>query len=97
MEALGALTDAIARNSAATLAALALLALAWVYREKSKGEQEHRDRERAMYEAALKREQEQNAAHLATALQVRSLAERLADCINLFERVVLPKQTGGGA
>lgn len=102
------LVSSLAANPAPALLALALLALAWLYKQKvaddkahgealAKKNEEHNAAVRALYEAHLKAVQDMNAAHLATAMQVAPLASKLAECVALFERVVLPRGTGGSA
>jgi hypothetical protein len=96
------LVSSITANPAPALLAAALLALAWLYKEKSAADkasaeaaaklnEQHAAAVRALYEAHLKAVQDMNAAHLATALQVAPLASKLAECVSLFERVVLPR------
>jgi hypothetical protein len=89
------LVSSIAANPASALLALALLALSWLYKEKANEAKEHAKEIAALYATHLKAVQDMNAAHLATALQVAPLASKLAECVALFERVVLPRGSGG--
>lgn len=91
------LVSSIAANPAPALLALVLLALAWIYKEKSAADKAHAEEIAKLYAAHLKAVQDMNAAHLATALQVAPLASKLAECVALFERVVLPRGSGGSA
>lgn len=88
------LVSSIATNPAPALLALAVLALAWIYREKQRREEAAESRVSALYELHIKAVQDMNAAHLNTALQVAPIAAKLAECVSLFERVVLTRAGG---
>jgi hypothetical protein len=55
---------------------VSLLAIAWLMRDRAQAEKERREELQAAF-----------AAHLATAQQVIPLATKLADCVEVLERV----------
>lgn len=73
--------------------AIALVAIAWLFRDSRKREAEHAAELAAVNEARLRDLQAANAAHLATAIQVAPLAAKLADCVVLMDRMLTVQQS----
>jgi len=96
MEALGGLTSALASNPLAALLAVVLLALGWLAREYVQRGKDHAAEKDAIHAARIRDMQEQNAAHLATALQVGPLAAKLVSCVEILERITSAR-LGGSA
>lgn len=96
MEALGGLTTALASAPLAAVLAVVLIAFAWLAREYVQRGKEHAAEKDAIHAARIKDMQESNAAHLATALQVAPLAQKLVACVEILERIT-SSRLGGSA
>lgn len=79
-----AIFDGVTKSPTGAMLVMALIAVGWLAKKLLEVIQEHAKETRAQHEA-----------HLATAMQVAPLATKLAECVSLFERVILPR--GGGA
>lgn len=80
-----AIFAAVQANATGAMLVLALLALAYVYREKERVDAAHLETVKAM-----------NAEHLATAMLVAPLASKLADCVVLASQIAATR-SGGNA
>jgi hypothetical protein len=89
-----ALFNAVQSHATSALLVMALLALAWIYKDQRARDREYAEEIRELYKAHTEAMQSANAKHLETALQVAPLATKLVTCVEVLERLSFRAREG---